>query len=243
MGITVHHNPLDDMRSATAAFFDKQLVVIGLTVKQIEEQSLEELTQSLEKINTAIENPEQFGFINYNLSAEARLIAARSDDSLFTIGVLPILLERKQLILDRLAFMEDTEKIDGIKEFIKQGVDEDVQAQLEQRLNNLLENIQTRHEQSLETEKTQQELENEQQIRWHQVQTEHFERRSKVWQTFLERESVATIVGALLLIVIVLLQAVILIFGVEMPEMLNNAFLVILGYFFGQATLRKSSSE
>jgi hypothetical protein len=64
---------------------------------------------------------------------------------------------------------------------------------------------------------------------------EVFERRSRVLQTFLERQSVATIVGAVLLIAIFALIAVSSAFNTSVPELISNAFLVILGYFFGQA--------
>jgi hypothetical protein len=41
--------------------FEPQLARIGLSIEQIERQSLEELNQSLAKVNDAISHPEGFG--------------------------------------------------------------------------------------------------------------------------------------------------------------------------------------
>ncbi len=68
------------------------------------------------------------------------------------------------------------------------------------------------------------------------------ERRSKIWLSFLERESVATILGGVLLIVITLAQIGAMLFKIAPSDTLNNTFLVVLGYFFGQSTSRTSST-
>jgi hypothetical protein len=60
--------------------------------------------------------------------------------------------------------------------------------------------------------------------------------RSETLQSFLARESVATIVGGFLLILIALVLLIAMFFKLTAPEIINNSFLVILGYFFGQAT-------
>ena len=72
---------------------------------------------------------------------------------------------------------------------------------------------------------------------------ELWERRSKVLRSFLERESAATIIGAILLIVITLAHIASLAFGLSIPETLNSAFLLILGYFFGQSSNQNSSTK
>jgi uncharacterized membrane protein YfcA len=60
--------------------------------------------------------------------------------------------------------------------------------------------------------------------------------------SFLERESVATILGGVLLIVITLAQIGAMLFKIAPSDTLNNTFLVVLGYFFGQSTSRTSST-
>ena len=64
---------------------------------------------------------------------------------------------------------------------------------------------------------------------------EVFERRSRVWQSFLERQSVATMIGAFLLVAMFVFIVISTVLGKRVPELVSNAFLVILGYFFGNA--------
>ena len=66
---------------------------------------------------------------------------------------------------------------------------------------------------------------------------------SKVLLSFIERESAATIIGAILLIIIALAHVASLAFKLSIPETLDSAFLLILGYFFGQSTNRDSSTK
>jgi len=51
----------------------------------------------------------------------------------------------------------------------------------------------------------------------------------------LERQSVATLLGAFLLVSMFLYISVAAVGGVGVPSLVGNAFLLILGYFFGQA--------
>ena len=67
---------------------------------------------------------------------------------------------------------------------------------------------------------------------------ERYERKAKVWLTFLERESVASIIGAVLLLGLTTTVIVSAFTGTITPELLNNAFLIVIGYFFGQSTSR-----
>ena len=69
---------------------------------------------------------------------------------------------------------------------------------------------------------------------------ELFERRSKVWFSLLERESAATILGGILLFIILITHVTAIFAKFSIPEILNNAFLIILGYFFGQSTQDRS---
>lgn len=62
--------------------------------------------------------------------------------------------------------------------------------------------------------------------------------RTEMWQSFLARESVATIVGGFLLILITVVLFIAMFFKLATSDVITNSFLIILGYFFGQATSR-----
>ncbi|GAA3224227.1 hypothetical protein ACFO1B_35675 [Dactylosporangium siamense] len=64
-----------------------------------------------------------------------------------------------------------------------------------------------------------------------------FERRWNVFRTFFARESAATIIGAILLTVMTLALTTGMFAGVPAPPVVSNAFLLILGYFFGNAAV------
>jgi len=69
---------------------------------------------------------------------------------------------------------------------------------------------------------------------------ELFERRTKIWLEILGRETVATIVGGILLLMLVIADIVAFILEKQLPEILQNTLLLILGYFFGQTVARAS---
>jgi len=84
-------------------YFEKQLENLGLSVRAIEQQSEEELRRNLNVVNQAIENHQSFGKFSIGMSAQGdAFIAMAKRESHFEIGILPLLLERYQLILTRL---------------------------------------------------------------------------------------------------------------------------------------------
>jgi len=70
------------------------------------------------------------------------------------------------------------------------------------------------------------------------LQVELQERKSAIYRSFLERESVASVVGALLLLGLGAALIVAMFTHTVTTEVVTNSFLLVLGYFFGQATTR-----
>ena len=61
------------------------------------------------------------------------------------------------------------------------------------------------------------------------------ERKSAIYRSWLERESVASIIGALLLLSLGTALIISMFTHTIAPEIVTSSFLLILGYFFGQA--------
>lgn len=224
------------------AYFEPQLTELGLSRSQIETQSLEELRQSLESINEAIKNPQSFGVFSFRAQADASLILSSKQSAQLEVGILPLLLDRKKLLLERIKTLSSNEKIENIHDLINRVGDEEVKKYLEKELNSLKIESQQLREQSKEVEKEQNQERIRSQAELTRLSVEIFERRSKVWFSLLERESAATIIGGLMLMIIMFAQvAAIFWTKSELPEILNNAFLIILGYFFGQSTNKKEA--
>lgn len=75
------------------------------------------------------------------------------------------------------------------------------------------------------------------------VKRESFESRWKLFRQMLERESIASIMGAILMLFITLAIIMGMFTGKAAPDILGNAFLVILGYFFGQSVQRAQQEQ
>ncbi|MEG3439505.1 hypothetical protein V0288_20425 [Pannus brasiliensis CCIBt3594] len=219
------------------SFFESQLKDLGLAKDQIETQSLDELQQSLETVNQALKHPESFGTLRFKISAEVgAIITSSQSDAHFERGILQLLLSRKKLILERIRTLSANEKIESIQDLINKVDDEELKVKLNQEVVDLRSEAQRLREQSKEVDQEQTQEAIKTQTELERLKIELFERRTKVWFSLLERESAATIIGGILLLIILVAHVTAIFSKFSMPEILNNAFLIILGYFFGQST-------
>jgi hypothetical protein len=89
-------------------YFERILEKMGLGEYQIEGQTIDELNRSLERINEAIKDHQSFGTLKLKLSADLRIIITQSRAEYhFEVGILPILLERKQAIQNRIFILSN----------------------------------------------------------------------------------------------------------------------------------------
>ena len=96
-------------------FFEPQLSSLGLSVAAIENQDLEQLRSSLERVNDLIANPGQLG--TFRLTASSGAVIARAETTL-EVGALPLLLQRKRLILDRIAALGGEAQASSLRDLI-----------------------------------------------------------------------------------------------------------------------------
>lgn len=216
------------------SYFESQLRDLGLSKDQIETQSLDELQQSLEKVNEALKHPESFGTLRF--PEVLVLVTSSGSDAHFERGILQLLLSCKKLILERIRTLSTNEKIESIQDLLNQVGDEDLKVRLNQEVTDLRSEAQRLREQSKEVDQEESQEAIKTQTELERLKIELFERRTKVWFSLLERESAATIIGGILLLVITVAHVTAIFSKFSIPEILNNAFLIILGYFFGQST-------
>jgi hypothetical protein len=222
-------------------FFEPQLAALNLSPAAIASFDEESLRAALERVNDAIAHVDQFGAISLRMTADAGWVVAKvTGESHIQVGALPLLLQRKQLILGRIAELAGSRQVQTLSELVAQIGDPELRARLQAELEELRRKTdfifdeqqqvaaqQRAEDRRLADEETRQRL-----------KVELFERRSVVWQRWFERESVATIMGAVLLVGLVAALVVAMFTGTTVPELISNAFLIILGYFFGQASGR-----
>lgn len=156
------------------------------------------------------------------------------------------LLRLRELLLKRIAELKGKETQESFKaviETVNELPDDATRSLLISRIENL--EVKT----SNITETAKETVAVEQQRQRMQIQLEAEERRAKTrlryLERLLERESVATMLGSILLSIITLTLIIGMFAGKIETKIIENGFLVLLGYFFGQTTGRstKQNSE
>lgn len=205
---------MDDpfVRESVEISLDKK----GLSIDEIATKNFNELKQSLCDINYAARNPDDIEMILINNNK---------------VDITPIILERKRTILKRMQELSTDIKIGNIKEIIFNMPEGDAKRNITEELNSF-------QEESLGYKKELQDIaarETEAKIKLEQQRIDGLERKSKIWLSFLQRESAASIIGGIVLLMVTVALIGGMIFGAE-SQILSNGFLVILGYFFGQSS-------
>lgn len=224
--------------------FEAALTRLGLGKEQIDGQSLPELEQSLDRVNDALQHPESFGVMRLKVTQDLGIIIVQAAaESHFEIGILPILLERKKQILDRIRELKGEHQIEDLKDTVKNVNDKDVRIALEEHLEAIRRENARFSQQSREVEQARSREQTNAQETLRRLDQEISERRARTWQSFFRRELIATLVGSLLLLILVGAQIVSMFARIQTTEIVNNAFLIILGYFFGQTISKASKDE
>ena len=226
-------------------YFEPQLERLGLSLAQIERQGLDELRESLVKVNDAIEHPEGFGTLKLNLSANVGLIVTQSrQDALIEVTILPLLLERKSLILRRVRNVSEIEKEKELSALVAKVEDPELREKIHAELSQTADETRRVVEQESAVAEAQARQIEQRDKALAQLRTELLERRLRAWRGFFAKESMATYIGAILLIVLTSIEAWVLMSGTSnKSETINNAYLLLLGFFFGQNSSRSSSSD
>ncbi len=225
--------------------FEEIIDRLGFSEDGIKTQSLEELTHTLDRLNDALQHPEQFGgFTRGATLSVGTLGASTSVGSREEIGIMPLLLERKKLCIERIRTLETqnySKSVDKLVEDLQEGF-KDVSAS--QELKDRVKELVLRSEElAREAEQTSEEqLKSALSIQERELMSRIMERESRLnlWSGYLSRPMIASVVGMVLLLAMggSLLYAM---FTQTQPtEIVTSAFLLILGYFFGQNLASKA---
>jgi len=226
------------LQEQVEAFFEPQLASLGLSVAAIENQDLDQLRASLERVNDLIANPGQLG--TFRIRSTGTLASLTSTESTFEVGVLPLLLVRKRLILDRIAVLGGQAQASTLRDLVGEVKGAEIQSRLRKEIDQLVEQSSEYLQEKRQVENAEriEEIRMRRRLSEAQFELEQSERRAVIRQRFLERESVATIVGGFLLVLLTCMLIVAMFIGTTVPEILSNGFFIILGYFFGQTAGR-----
>jgi hypothetical protein len=157
------------------------------------------------------------------------------------------LLRMREILLKRIAELKGKEtqaSLKAVMQTVSELPDDETRTLLMQKVEEIEKKAAEKTEivrESVEVEQARQKM---------QIQLEAEERRAKTrlryLERLLERESVATMLGSILLAIISLALIVGMFVGKIETKIIENGFLVLLGYFFGQTTgrsLKQGSQE
>lgn len=142
MGIKEHlaGNLSNNLSNSLEVYFSTQLDELGLSEAQIRNQSLEQLHRSLETIEKALDRHESFGVLHQKVSGSAgTLVVTTRSEATFERGITPLLLKRRQLVLELINEYEvaqnkgESSEFIG-KAFIRQQIDEVAEAEMRRRV-------------------------------------------------------------------------------------------------------------
>ncbi|MFH8663207.1 hypothetical protein [Streptomyces afghaniensis] len=214
---------------------------LGLSVEAIKGYVLQDLELALTRVNEAISHPDQFGMVPVRGAVKVWVV----EQPEVTIGILPFLLERKRLILERIKELRSEEKLGGLQDLIDRLAAGPERDALKQQLAALEAEAAAARErerdaaqvdsaaQAMVVEGWQEAKDELKKIREEQLLKEEIAERK--WNRRVSREPIATLVGAILLIALTTVFVVSMFLKIVPSTLLSNSFLIILGYFFGQS--------
>ncbi|CAI8913662.1 putative DUF2203 domain-containing protein [Chryseobacterium sp. IT-36CA2] len=135
-------------------------------------------------------------------------------------------------INEKISEEEQTKIIDSIKNIIEDLPNEELRKKIDAGFEDLKE--QTKKFEDILKETDNKFPTNEIEIRRYEL--ELFDKKTEIWLKILAKESIASILGGILLIVLTICLICIMFLKREPIKIVETAFLLILGYFFGQST-------
>jgi hypothetical protein len=112
----------DRFYEAARAYFEPQLARLNLSEEQIDQQTLDQLGDSLNKINELISHPDSLGSFRLSIPA-AKFWVVSTAEGHAEVGALPMLLERKSQILRRISTLRQELGLAELKDVVTTAVD------------------------------------------------------------------------------------------------------------------------
>jgi hypothetical protein len=232
----------EDLRRFFAATDSAIDAAVG-SEKDLGEQSAEELDASLQKLNAVIETPELVS-IDWSILGSFADSVVPDKKAFDEDVIIPKLLDRKSFILRRIAIVDSQDQVEKIKDAAAANIQDSADRM------SMIKSIDTITKESMTRIKTLEQQADtiaEKREAWildydiMEKKVRLKERRSRLYRSWVERESVASIVGGILLLGLGIALVVAMFIGTTASEVVTSSFLLILGYFFGQSTARSNS--
>ena len=205
---------------------DSRLMDLGLGKNHISQQSMKELNKSLQRIDGFIVRPESF--------LQQKFKNTVNSVTNFKLNILPILLARRMFVLENINELVSRRKLYNLRSVVERISDISAKSSIEK----ILDDFQTKNsilkKEYRKIEKLRLNIYFEQQ-KFSPIFEELTERRDKKSKYFQNRESMTTLMMGILLVLLTILIATAPFVKIQVPNILNSTFFIILGFFFGQA--------
>ncbi len=243
-------NPDPSLYTELTPILDQRFQELGLSESQLRNYDINQLEHSIRRLDRLVQQPEEFNlglpqkFQVHSPENMGRVKIIKPVEIKSFIGSL--ILDKKQNAIDSLLekksekFKQKENKIPTDSEEIEdreQNINEIVQT-FQQQVKSLIDNEKDIVNAKILLERDNKALDN---------RLKTLEKKSQLKLAFIElflaRESAASILGSVAFIsIFVIITYSIFDDNIQIPDIINNTFLIILGYFFGQSSKNNNSN-
>lgn len=232
------------LKQDSNALFESRINNLGFSMEEIQLLNLDELQKKLDTISDLIIDKNKLGITGKKNYKRGKDYSIPSDVEPDTVGygftAYSNLIDKKKEILELIKIKSRSEKISSIGDLINNVTDTSLRNKMDKELKELTKQTNEFEEQEKELSVEEKEFENsKKQLEISKSKLELLEKKSQIWLTILAKESIASIIGAALLIIMSTCLLIAMFLGINTTEIIESTFLLILGYFFGHAVSKK----
>ncbi|ASK29738.1 hypothetical protein CEY12_06290 [Chryseobacterium sp. T16E-39] len=213
-------------------YFGEMLLKKNIDVRSFFDISINQLKEVVMKLNEIRNNRMFLGNITWDFykQYDFEIFDKSKSRVIYPYHMRTYIQEVIDLLNDRINYLEQREKVTSIKELVKELPENDVK----ERLSIEIKELEAKKEE-LELNKASEREIFQEQIELSKHRTEIMEKKYDIFLKFLNRESVASMVGSVLLLLMGISLLVMMFLQKEPIKIVESAFLLILGYFFGHS--------
>ncbi|MBP1165053.1 hypothetical protein JOE44_001937 [Chryseobacterium sp. PvR013] len=226
----------DFYRVKTSQTFSNTLRRKSLDVDTIKHDDINTLKSKLDEINLLLDDKDFIKSKTFEFSSweDFEIIDEQISPTTLNYSITSYLNAHKQFIIERINQLEQASAVETIKDLVEELPENEIKSNIKTEIEELqTKNAELQNNRALERERVQEEIE------FDKHKAEMFEKRSNVFLKFIDRESMASIVGSLLLLLMGICLLVMMFLQIEPIKIVESAFLLILGYFFGHSKSNK----
>lgn len=235
-----YHAARNFYRKHALRWFNNKLKELGLDIISISNYTLEGLQNKHQELKALMmddlfiaDNSLSF-FKGQDFLLEDE---SEKDVEVFQYNIIPELYDSNKFILTRIKQLEQNTKVEAIDNLVTSVEDDELRQQLQNEISDLKSKNSQYEELIRESETSKEVVQNEIEIERHK--TEMFEKKSNIFLKFIDKESVASVIGALLLLLMGISLIAMMFLEINPIQIVQSSFLLILGYFFGHSKSSK----